>query len=77
MDTAPVKVLRFADLKAAQIVTNWPQLRRLVDNYNFPPGYLLTPGCRVWDTPVVEQWLQSRRDASGGGREHSEHHAAA
>jgi hypothetical protein len=59
-----LKVLRFADLKAAGIVTNWPQLRRLVDNHGFPRGYLLTPGCRVWDVEAVEGWKQSRREAA-------------
>ena len=61
---ASIKVLRFADLKAAGLVTNWPQLKRLVQNYGFPPGYLLTPACRVWDYDGVEHWKRSRRDAA-------------
>lgn len=63
-DTPSIRLLRFADLKAAQIVTNWPQVRRLVDSRGFPPGFLLSPGCRVWDAAEVESWLQSRREAS-------------
>lgn len=63
MDAA-IKLLRFADLKEAQVVTNWPQLGRLIDKQGFPPGYLLSPGCRVWDAPEIEAWLQKRRDAS-------------
>jgi hypothetical protein len=61
---ATIKLLRFADLKRAQIVTNWPQVKRLVDNVGFPPGFLLSPGCRVWDAGEVDAWLQSRREAS-------------
>lgn len=64
MDNSPIKLLRFADLKEAKVVTSWPQLRRLVDNHGFPPGYLLSPACRVWDADRVENWLQSRREAS-------------
>jgi predicted DNA-binding transcriptional regulator AlpA len=64
VETPPSKLYRFADLKAAQVVTSWPQLRRMVDNDRFPPGYLLSPGRRVWDAPEVEAWLQTRRDAA-------------
>lgn len=59
-----LKLLRFADLKAAQVVTSWPQLKRLVDNYAFPRGYLLSPAVRVWDASEVEDWLDRRRQAS-------------
>lgn len=64
MDTKPIRLWRFADLKEAKVVTNWPQLRRLIDNAGFPPGYLLSPACRVWDAPDVEAWLESRRTAA-------------
>jgi len=56
--------MRFADLKEAKVVSNWPQLRRLIDNYGFPPGYLLSPGCRVFDADQVQAWLDRRRAAS-------------
>lgn len=65
MSEPQTKLLRFADLKAANIVTNWPQLKRLVDNHGFPPGYLLSPAVRVWDAPAVETWLDARRSAAG------------
>ncbi|MBJ7410852.1 MAG: hypothetical protein JHD15_10905 [Phenylobacterium sp.] len=64
MSEPATQLLRFADLKARKIVTNWPQLKRLVDNYGFPPGYLLSPAVRVWDSEDVEAWLESRRTAS-------------
>lgn len=76
MDEQRVKLLRFADLKAANIVTSWPQLKRLVDNYGFPPGYLLSPAVRVWDAGAVDGWLQARRDAAAR-QEHPGHPVAA
>lgn len=59
-----IQLLRFADLKAAQVVTSWPQLKRLVDNQGFPSGYLLSPAVRVWDAAEVEAWLETRREAA-------------
>ena len=59
-----IQLLRFADLKAAQVVTSWPQLKRLVENQGFPAGYLLSPAVRVWDAAEVEAWLETRREAS-------------
>lgn len=64
MDAPNIKLLRFADLKAANIVTNWPQLKRLVEGAGFPPGFLLSPGCRVWDADEIERWLNGRREAA-------------
>lgn len=63
------KLLRFADLKDAKIVTNWPQLGRLIENHGFPAGYHLSPGCRVFDADKVEAWLESRRAAAGQSAE--------
>ena len=68
MNTPMTNLLRFADLKQAKIVTNWPRLRRLIDGYDFPPGFLLSPGVRVWDAADVEAWVQTRRDACANGR---------
>lgn len=68
----PKKLLRFADLKARGVVTSWPQLRRLVDNHAFPPGYLLSPAVRVWDAEDVDLWLQERREAAARARAHQQ-----
>ena len=57
------KVLRFADLSEAGIVRNWPQLRRLIDNHQFPAGYYIASS-RVWDADAVEAWLENRRQAA-------------
>ncbi len=59
-----LQLLRFADLKKAKVVTSWPQLKRLVTNHGFPPGYMLSPAVRVWDASAIEDWLQRRRAAS-------------
>lgn len=74
MEGTDNKLLRFADLKGRGVVSSWPQLRRLVDNHGFPPGYLLSPAVRVWDAGVVEAWLDCRRAAS---RPIADHQAAA
>jgi hypothetical protein len=52
--------VRFHDLRAAGIVSNWPQLYNLIDDYGFPAGMLLSPNCRVWDVQDVRVWLDAR-----------------
>jgi hypothetical protein len=52
--------VRFHDLRAAGIVSNWPQLYNLIDDYGFPAGMLLSPNCRVWDVQHVRVWLDAR-----------------
>ncbi len=61
METPTTQLLRFADLKSANIVTNWPQLRRMIDGAGFPAGFLLTPACRVWDKDEINAWVAERR----------------
>ncbi len=41
-------VLRFADLKKRGIVNSWPQLCRLMELHDFPPGRKLSPNTRAW-----------------------------
>jgi hypothetical protein len=55
----PVYV-RFADLRAAGIVSNWPQLYNIIDDYGFPPGVMLSPNVRAWDVEDVQRWLDTR-----------------
>lgn len=57
------RLLRFADLKERQIVSNWPQLRRMICDYDFPAGMLLGPNSRAWREDEIEQWLASRPSA--------------
>lgn len=63
-DRRPPRLYRFSDLRSANIVNNWPQLRRLQDHHDFPRGFLLSPNARAWDADEVEIWLNARRMAS-------------
>lgn len=58
------RLLRFRDLKERQIVQSWPQLRRMVQRYGFPPGLLLGPNTRAWREDEVEHWLVARPTAA-------------
>ena len=51
--------LRFSDLKARRIVTNWRTLNRWVEREGFPPG-IRYGASRVWDESEIEAWLASR-----------------
>jgi hypothetical protein len=52
--------LRFGDLKTRNIVKSWPQLKRLVELYGFPPGRMLSPNIRVWTEDEIDAYLESR-----------------
>jgi len=53
-------VLRFADLKKRGIVNSWPQLRRLMELHDFPPGRKLSPNTRAWLESEIDEWINSR-----------------
>ena len=55
--------LRFKNLKQRRIVENWPQLKRLVERHNFPPGRLLGLNTRVWAEDEIDRWLDARPTA--------------
>jgi predicted DNA-binding transcriptional regulator AlpA len=57
---AITKFLRFADLKAAGIVSSRIGLSRLIKHQGFPPGRLLGPNTRVWTETEVQRWQDSR-----------------
>jgi hypothetical protein len=59
-----VVILRFRDLKARNIVTSWPQLRRLQENAGFPLGRMLSPNTRGWTEKEVDDWIASRPPAN-------------
>jgi hypothetical protein len=52
--------VRFRDLRASGIIHNWQQLCRLIEDYNFPPGQLLSPNVRAWNRDDVRKWLDAR-----------------
>jgi predicted DNA-binding transcriptional regulator AlpA len=51
--------LRFRHLQERQIVTNWPQLKRLIEKQGFPPGRYLGPNTRAWTEEEIDAWLGS------------------
>jgi len=56
-------LLRFADLKARKIVSNWPTLKRWIDQEGFPPGIKLGPNSRAWTEEEIAEWLANRPKA--------------
>jgi predicted DNA-binding transcriptional regulator AlpA len=61
-----LRLFRFANLKALGVVSSWPQVKRLVDKHDFPPGFLLSPGIRVWTEEEITNWVNRRRAAALG-----------
>ena len=54
------QLLRFRDLRRLGVVSSWPQLRYMQENYGFPVGLLLGANSRAWRASEVEQWLDCR-----------------
>jgi predicted DNA-binding transcriptional regulator AlpA len=59
-----IRLVRFADLKDAGIVRNWPQLGRLIERDAFPKGFNLSANNRVWEKAEVDAWISSRKALS-------------
>ena len=55
-----MKLLRFRDLKAREIVNNHVTLKRWIDEQGFPPGKMLGPNTRVWAEDEIVAWVKSR-----------------
>jgi hypothetical protein len=53
-------LLRFADLKARNIVRNWPSLKRLIQDQGFPSGIKLGSNTRAWVESDIEEWIANR-----------------
>jgi hypothetical protein len=53
-------LLRFKHLKERRIVENWAQVKRWVEQQDFPPGRLLGPNTRVWTEDEINDWLDAR-----------------
>jgi predicted DNA-binding transcriptional regulator AlpA len=54
------KLLRFADLKARGVVSNWPTLLRWIEHEGFPEGIRLGPNIRAWREEELAEWLAKR-----------------
>ena len=52
--------VRVKDLVDAKIISGWAQLKRLIDEQNFPKGILLSPNVRVFAVAEVKKWLETR-----------------
>jgi hypothetical protein len=52
--------VRFSDLKRAGIVNNWPTLRHLIRNNDFPSGVRLSSNVRAWLVDEVRAWCATR-----------------
>jgi predicted DNA-binding transcriptional regulator AlpA len=59
-------LLRFGDLKARRIVSNYPTLKRWQEREGFPRGFLLGPNTRVWREAEIEAWLAARPSERNG-----------
>jgi predicted DNA-binding transcriptional regulator AlpA len=55
-----VKLIRYNDLVARGVVASRMTLWRLIREYNFPEGKLITPNARAWDEAEVDAWIASR-----------------
>jgi predicted DNA-binding transcriptional regulator AlpA len=53
-------LLRFKQLQQRRIVSNWPQLKELIEKHGFPVGKYLSPNVRIWDEDEIDAWLASR-----------------
>ena len=56
--------LRFADLKARNIVRNHTTLSRWIRKLDFPPGVMIGPNSRAWTEEEIEEYEAKRRRAS-------------
>jgi len=56
--------VRFRDLKAANVVDNWTQLRRLIETEGFPSGRYAGRNTRIWTVAEIEAWLDDRPPAA-------------
>ena len=51
---------RFSDLKRLKIADSHAQLRTLIKEHGFDPGFWLSPNIHVWVPAKVRQWLRER-----------------
>jgi hypothetical protein len=56
-----MNLYRYVDLKAKRIVDNRTQLKNLQKKHGFPKGFLLSPRTRVFEGPLVDDWVEARR----------------
>jgi len=52
--------IRFRHLKERGIADSYAQLNRLIENYHFPIGKMLSPNIRSWTEQEVAEWIATR-----------------
>jgi predicted DNA-binding transcriptional regulator AlpA len=57
-----MKMLSYADLVQVGVVNNRTQLSRLVKNYDFPTGFLISANARRWFEEDVVEWVGTRNN---------------
>lgn len=60
-----MQLLRFSELKARGIVGSWPQLNRMIESSDFPPGRLISARVRAWTEAEIEAWFEKRPTEPG------------
>lgn len=60
------KIIRFNDLKARGIVSNWNTLLRWIEHEGFPPGRRMGANTRAWTEAEVDAWIAARPTADAG-----------
>ena len=58
------RIVRYKDLHEMGVVNNRTQLVRIIDNENFPAGFMLSANTRAWFLDEVEAWLKCRPSAA-------------
>jgi predicted DNA-binding transcriptional regulator AlpA len=72
-----VKLIRYNDLVARGVVASRMTLWRLIREYNFPEGKLITPNARAWDEAEVDAWIASRPTARKASTRKANPHSGA
>jgi predicted DNA-binding transcriptional regulator AlpA len=54
------RFLRFADLKARGLVSNWATLQNRIAKFGFPAGRLIGPNARAWTESEIDDYLAER-----------------
>jgi hypothetical protein len=55
-----LELLRFKDLRRLGVVSSWPQLKFMQENYGFPSGFLLGANTRARRAADIDSWLSTR-----------------
>lgn len=57
----PKRFIRHAHLVEDGLTMEWKQTLRMIEEEQFPPGFLVSSRIRVWDVEEVERWVAARK----------------